>query len=203
MAGYDPGALVAAQQVHGTEIAVVTRADHGRGAYSWESAIPDTDGLIIAESGVPVAIQVADCAPVLIVDPAHRALAVLHAGWRGAVGGIAGIAVRRLMQEFGADPAVLLAGIGPTLCTACLEVGEETATQAPPGTVIRKGFTKPHLDLRAIITADLHTAGMPWTRIIHHTACTRCQTDHFFSHRGQQGQAGRFALVAWWEEGNG
>jgi hypothetical protein len=96
MAGYDAAALITAQQVHGTQLAWVSAPEAGRGALDLESAIPETDGLLTAETGVPVAILVADCAPVLIADPVGHRLAVVHAGWRGAFGRIASGAVRAL-----------------------------------------------------------------------------------------------------------
>lgn len=201
-AGYDAEALIAAQQVHGTAIAVVGTAARGRGAFGWDDAIPATDGLIVADAGVPVAIQVADCAPVLLVDPAHHVLAALHAGWRGAYGRIASAAVRQLTQTFATDPVDLYAAIGPCLCAACLGVGEEVAAQVCAAfgpSVVVDDPTQPHLDLAGMVVADLLDAGVPAARMLRPTACTRCRVDRYFSHRGQNGAAGRIALVAWWD----
>ncbi len=199
-AGYDAAALVAAQQVHDTRLAWVSKADRGRGAFGPDGAVPEADGLLVRDAGVPVAIQVADCAPVLIVDPVRRMLAVVHAGWRGALGGIAGAAVCALAEQ-GADPAELLAGIGPTLCPACLEIHDEVAAAARMAfgeRAVVPGPVRQHLDLTAMLTVDLVASGVPRGRIYRHADCTRCRQDRFFSHRGQSGHAGRFALVAWW-----
>jgi YfiH family protein len=127
--GYDPSTLIAAQQVHGTTISWVSHNDCGRGAFAWDTALPNTDGLIVSEANVPVTIQVADCAPVLIADPVRHVLAVVHAGWRGALGGIASTAVRQMIEHSGTTPADLLVGIGPTLCPDCFEIGPEVAVQ--------------------------------------------------------------------------
>ncbi|HEY3380061.1 MAG TPA: peptidoglycan editing factor PgeF [Armatimonadota bacterium] len=202
-AGYDPTTLVAAQQVHGTALAWVGTADRGRGAFGLDDAVPDTDGLLVSEPGVPVAMQVADCAPVLIVDPVRRVLAAVHAGWRGALAGIASAAVREMTDRAHSDPAHLLIGIGPTLCPACLEVGADVAEAVEDAfgpAVLQRGGEKPHLDIRAMIAADLACVGIDGRQIIVHRACPRCHTARYFSHRGQQGQAGRFALIAWWNE---
>lgn len=199
--GYDPAALVAARQVHGIAVRQVGAAERGRGAFSWESALADTDALVTAATGVPLAIQVADCAPVLLVDPVRHLLAVAHAGWRGALGGIASNTARCMIGQ-GTDPAKLVIGIGPTLCPACLEIGEEVAAQVAEKfgeAALLRGAVKPHLDIRALIAADLATVGVQPRQIFHHPDCTRCNNARFFSHRGQQGHAGRFALVAWWE----
>jgi YfiH family protein len=201
-AGYDPTSLIAAQQVHGTDIAWVGADERGRGAFSWDTALPATDALLTAQVGLPLAIQVADCAPVLLVDAAQHVLAVAHAGWRGALGGIVSACVRRMIVDAGSRPEEIRVGIGPTLCPACLEVGHEVAEQVAArygeSTVLR-GADKPHLDIQAMIAADLRAVGVPSAHIVHHPDCTRCRNERFFSHRGQHGVAGRFALIAWWE----
>ncbi|HEX2949831.1 MAG TPA: peptidoglycan editing factor PgeF [Armatimonadota bacterium] len=200
--GYDPSTLIAAQQVHGTAISWVSHNDCGRGAFAWDTALPNTDGLIVSEANVPVTIQVADCAPVLIADPVRHVLAVVHAGWRGALGGIASAAVRQMIEHSGTTPSDLLVGIGPTLCPDCFEIGPEVAVQVRHAfgadTFARINGTA-HLDIRAMIAADLATVGVGARQVVGHEACTRCQNQRFFSHRGQHGNAGRFALVAWWE----
>lgn len=201
-AGYDAGALVCAQQVHGVALAWVGADARGRGAANWDDALPAIDGLLTRESRLPVAILVADCAPVLIADPRRRVLAVVHAGWRGALGGIASAAVRRMITDAGTDPAQLVVGIGPALCPACLEVGEEVATavrDAGKSAALCDGEARPHLELAALIGLDLATVGVTAAQIGRHQDCTRCRPERYFSHRGQQGNAGRLACVAWWE----
>jgi YfiH family protein len=195
---YDANHLIAAQQVHGTNAQIVTANDSGSGAFDWDGAIADCDALIVAQTNVPVLIQVADCAPILLVDPVNRALAVIHAGWRGAVGKITSHTLQKMQQEFGTKPQIVLAGIGPCLCPACFEVGGEVAIQAPPESVI-SGYSKPHLDLAAIISYDLAGVGVLPGQIETMSICPQCENDLLFSHRGQNGKAGRFGLVAWWQ----
>lgn len=200
--GYDPTHLVCAQQVHGVSAHCVAISESGRGAWHWDDALPASDALIVAAPGIPAMILVADCAPILAVDPIHRVFALIHAGWRGAVGGIVGATLSRMSEEYGTQPHDVFLGIGPCLCVHCLEVGDEVASQVPPAftAFIRRGLgPKPHLDLRAIISADAQRAGVIAAHIETMPACPRCQTERFFSHRGQGGVAGRFALVAWWE----
>ena len=199
-AGYSAAGLVAAQQVHGNAVRVVGHTERGCGALDWGSALPAIDALVTGETGLPIAILVADCAPVLLVDPVHRAVAVVHAGWRGAVAGVAGAALRAMSERFATQPSAVLGGIGPCLCTGCLEVGEEVAelSAACPAAVVR-GAAKPHLDLRRLIRHDLEICGVSPDHIEIMPECPRCMVDTFFSHRGQGGVAGRFGLVAWWE----
>lgn len=199
--GFDPEKLVAAQQVHGVGIAPIGRDEVGRGALDWDSAISNTDALITRERGVPLLILVADCAPILLVDPRQRVLAVVHAGWRGALAGIAGQTVARMASEFGCRAGDVLAGIGPCLCVENLEVGSEVAAQVEAvdalAVIQREEWDKPHLDLRGLIARDLERAGVPEANIEAMPFCSRDDA-RFFSHRGQNGVAGRFGIVAWW-----
>lgn len=200
--GFDLTRLVAAQQKHGVNVHIVSGEDSGRGALDFDSAIPDCDALVTRESNVPLLILVADCAPILLVDPVQRACAVVHAGWRGALGGVTGKAVRAMNREFGSKPREVLAAIGPCLSVENLEFGEELAPRveavfAPA--IIRENFKNPHLDLRALISNDLTRHGVNASRIEVSPLCPRERNDLFFSHRAQNGCAGRFGLVAWWE----
>jgi YfiH family protein len=200
-AGFAADALVTGQQVHGVELAWVTPTDRGRGAMRWEEALPTTDGLLVQALEVPVAILTADCAAVLLVAPHFHTLAVLHAGWRGAIGGIAARAVRQ-MQASGIPPTDVWAAIGPTLCPTCLTINPTIAaavTEVAGPAPLREIFGQPHLDLGALVRLDLVRAGVPASQISAHPDCTRCTNDRWFSYRGQGGHCGRMALVAWWD----
>jgi YfiH family protein len=198
--GYDAMQLVAAQQVHGAQATLIDANSRCRGALDWESALPATDALIVAEPDVPVLILVADCAPLLLVDASQRVLAVVHAGWRGAVSRIASHTVETMQRTFGSQPQQIQVGIGPCLCADCFEVGAEvtSAAQAIDASCIVSGVGKPHLDLGMLLRSDLQLAGVLDTSIELMPHCPRCDTKTFFSHRGEQGRTGRFGLVAWW-----
>jgi polyphenol oxidase len=200
--GYEAQNLVAAQQVHGDAIFVADASTRGRGAFGWNSAIPDCDALLTRENGVPLLIQVADCAPLILVDENAHFLAVVHAGWRGAVARIASQTVEK-MQTLGAQPQNIKVGIGPCLCADCFEVGDEvvTATNEIAPDAMRFEYSKPHLDLRELLRHDLQSAGIMSTHIETMNRCPRCENEVFFSHRGDGGETGRFGLVAWWELG--
>jgi YfiH family protein len=199
--GYDATQLVAAQQVHGAQIQIADANSCGSGALDWDSALPETDALIVAEPNVPVLILVADCAPLLLVDPVQRVLAVVHAGWRSAVSRIASQTVEQMHGTFGSKPEQIRVGIGPFLCADCFEVGEEVMTAAhamEPASIV-SGHNKPHLDLGMLLRSDLQSAGVLDSNIETMPHCPRCDTQTFFSHRGEQGRTGRFGLVAWWD----
>lgn len=194
---YDPARLHSAQQTHGTRVQLVTGNEPARGALDLETAWPDTDALITGHADVPLMIMVADCAPLLLADFDKWIFAVVHAGWRGAAGGIASNTVRA-MCEMGARPEKISVGIGPHLCPQCFETGEEVAEAAAaiaPASILRGGV-KPHLNLDALLRTDLQTEGVKKVETLPN--CPRCENEVFFSHRAQNGTAGRFALVAWW-----
>ena len=198
--GFDAAHLTYAQQTHSANIEIVTSENRGRGALDWQSAIPETDTLITRESNTPLVILVADCAPLLLVDEVNRALAVVHAGWRGATSRIASQTVLKMTEVFKTKAEDVRVGIGPTLCVDCFEVGEEVvraANEIAPQSILHD-FAKPHLDLRELLREDLRSVRVLDSQIETLPQCPRCQTQDFFSHRGENGATGRFGLVAWW-----
>jgi YfiH family protein len=199
--GYNAENLTCAQQTHGANIEIVTRKNRGRGALDWQSAIPSTDALMTQESDTPLMILVADCAPLLLVDEVNHVVAVVHAGWRGATSRIASQTVLKMTEVFGTKAEDLRVGIGPTLCVNCFEVGEEVvsaATKIAPQSVLHD-FAKPHLDLRELLREDLRSVRVLDSQIETLASCPRCETQDFFSHRGENGTTGRFGLIAWWK----
>ncbi|PQV65121.1 hypothetical protein B1R32_102128 [Abditibacterium utsteinense] len=197
--GFEIENLVAAQQVHGDGVRIVSTKNQGSGARDFQSAIPNTDALITDKKNLPLLILVADCAPILLVDPKNQVLAVVHAGWRGALAKIASKTVLKMHSNFGSAPEDILAGIGPCLSTENLEIGFEVAAQieAVDANAIVSGFEKPHLDLRGLIERDLQSAGIIPQKMETMLFCTKDDA-RFFSHRGQNGVTGRFGIVAWW-----
>ena len=81
--------------------------------------------MITAECGVLLTIRIADCLPVLLVDPRQRVAAAVHSGWRGALGRVIEKSVGDLRRSFGSDPRDLIASLGPSIRACCYDVGEE------------------------------------------------------------------------------
>lgn len=123
------GELVFAHQVHGTRATVVGRSDAGRGARDADDAIEGADALVTAEPGPVLVTLVADCSPMLLVEPDARVLATVHAGWRGAVAGTVRSALET-MATLGARPTRTVAVIGPTVSPSTYVVGSEVANAA-------------------------------------------------------------------------
>lgn len=114
----DPNQLVRLHQVHGAAV-VVARADSPRAP----ADLPDADIVIGADAHLALAIQTADCVPLLIADRRTGAVAAAHAGWRGTAAHVPQKAVDALHREFGSQPADLIAAIGPSIGACCYEVG--------------------------------------------------------------------------------
>ena len=181
-------ALSTVRQVHGTEVWRVT----GPGAQD-----RDADALIAQGPGAALAILVADCAPVFLWDPAHRAIGLAHAGWRGTAGRIATRTVAAMAAAFGSHPPDLLAAVGPAIGPCCYEVDEPVLRAAiwPQG-VIRPGRPDhAYLDVPGANARFLQEAGVPADRIEVAGVCTMCAQDRLFSHRGSGGRTGRMAAV--------
>lgn len=165
--------VVHARQVHGAAVRV-----HGPGSPGLHLA-EACDGHATATPGVLLAVTVADCVPVFLVDPQRRAVALLHAGWRGAAAGILERGVETLRERMGSVPTALRAHLGPSICAACYEVGPEVfaalGLPAPPAPA--------PVDLRAILAARAVAAGLEAARITVSDHCTLCGEAGLFSHR--------------------
>ena len=135
-----------------------------------------------------LAIKVADCLPVTLIDPTHQVIANIHSGWRGAVQRI----TAATLDSAPLDPASTFAYLGPSIRACCFEVGEEVASQFDERFVDRSR-TKPHVDLVAFTTDILRSRGI--TRIYDSETCTRCEDSIFHSYRRDAGSGGRNLVV--------
>src|SRR5437764_6195958 len=111
--------LVRINQVHGRDVVIRRAGDSAR----WP--LPDADIVVSNDPAIAVAIQVADCVPILIADRVTGAVAAAHAGWRGLAAGVPGVTVEALVREFGSRPDDLIAAAGPSIGACCYEVGPE------------------------------------------------------------------------------
>jgi hypothetical protein len=184
--------LVSPNQRHTANVRRVVAADRGR---IW----PNYDTLITDEPGVPLLLRYADCTSVLIYDPAHHALALVHSGWRGTIQAAAIAAVEALASEFESNPADMIAAIGPSIGPCCYEVGDEVtdAVRAvfdrPEELLPRHNGNRHHFDLWAANRRWLAKAGVRQIEVAE--LCTACRTDEFYSHRAERGKTGHFGVV--------
>jgi len=184
------------------------------------------DGLITATPGLLLAIQTADCLPVILVDAKRRAVGVFHAGWRGAVHRIVEKGVGAMARCFGSSPRDLKAAIGPGIHGCCYEVGEEVRIkfesqfayaaslfrEVEESDPVREKYPmlfltarapghselpkKIFLDLAEANRRQLLAAGVPAKNIDASPLCTNCHQDVLFSYRAERGKTGRMMAVA-------
>src|SRR5216684_1601245 len=172
--------------------------------------------------GLLLAVQTADCVPILLVDPKKRAVAAVHAGWRGTLTRIVVKAIGQMQMQFKSNPADILAAIGPSIGGCCYEVGTEVATQflsqfaeAPQWFAEFRTGDEPNpiqwlnmmppghqpppknvlLDLRKANRAQLLGAGLLAPNIFVSDLCTACRPDLLFSYRKEGAASGRLMSV--------
>ena len=198
----DPLAMSTVHQVHGRDVVAVSLAESGRGGPLGSTSLGQADALMTDVPGVAVMTLHADCLPIILVEPEVKAICVIHAGWRGTVADIPGAAVRAMSERYGANPARVIALLGPGIRSCCYEVGDEVIDAwrdlagAGANASIARGALKWHLDLPSANRILLRRAGIREDQIDDQASCTRCNGDRWFSHRGQGAETGRFAAMA-------
>ena len=165
---------------------------------------PDADAIVTASAGLLATIRVADCVPILLAARDGRAVAAVHAGWRGVVARVLPNAVATMTRVASVTPDELLAAVGPCISARHFEVGPKVAAafnDAGLASAVRTPAdatipgAKPHIDLTAAIVTQLETLGVPRSQIDTTDRCTFRDRDEFFSHRRDAGRTGRHAAV--------
>jgi polyphenol oxidase len=207
--------LISLRQFHSNRIVHAAAADAAR------KQPHKADGQVTDEPGFLLAIQTADCIPVLVADRKRRAVAAFHAGWRGTLKRIVESGVGSMRLAFGSRPQDLVAAIGPGIGLCCYAVGEEVLSEfdsqfSYAHELFREVYdTDPvrrkypmlfltqrapghspigpslHVDLIEANRRQLLSAGLAPASIQIVGGCTQCHPDLFFSHRGSRGHAGR------------
>jgi YfiH family protein len=189
--------LVFMDQVHGARVAIVGDEDRGRGARVVDHALSATDAVVTATVDLPLVVLVADCSPILLVDPEARVLGLAHAGWRGVAAGVAGATVAA-MTRLGASATRMVGLVGPTISAARYEVGPEVlaaleARDPTLGAAVSDEGGSLHADLAEANRLSLLSAGLAASRVS--VTAQRSDDAEFFSDRAQR-PCGRFGLVA-------
>jgi YfiH family protein len=183
--------LYVVTQVHGRDVAVVQSGDQRADVLARQA-----DVVVTRAAGVACGVKIADCVPVLVADVESGAVAAIHSGWQGTVADVVGAGIAALCRELGGEGR-LLAAIGPHIETCCFEVGDDVAAKlqacaaGAEQAVERRAGTRPHVDLRKIVRAQLVSAGLADDAIDDVRGCTRCDADRFFSYRRDRDRSGR------------
>lgn len=197
--GAEGANIITARQTHSSERAFIDTLEQVSGPQ------PDCDAMMSKLKGVLLAIQSADCLPVLIADQTTGAMAAIHAGWRGTAGRITERTVADLLQR-GANLRTAIAALGPAACAECYEVGREVIERYKKEfrywnrlVVNFKEGDRAYLDIRAANVQQLLFCGFTQDRIHVAPYCTMHQNELFFSYRregrGQPSSVGRMLSV--------
>lgn len=166
-------------QVHGNVVKII----QSPGLYE------NIDGMVTATKGILLGTGIADCGAILLADPIKQVIGACHSGWKGTALNIVQETIEQ-MQQLGAVPERMIAYLSPCIGVQNFEVGEEVAHQFEEQFIDRT-FTKPHINLKAVIEAQLLSAGLSATHIEISSACTVADTSRYFSYRAENGQTGR------------
>ena len=216
--GLEDTTLVSLNQVHSDRVYTVGYAESAVGFH--ESTFPfqlfsssepignrqpkinnyEGDALVTNIESVALAIKTADCFPVLIADTVHKAIGVVHSGWRGTLAGVLPRTIEEMKRRFHSDPAHLIFALGPGIRECCFEVDEDvarlfietyteksTARSAIPGKYL--------VNLAAVSKAQMTQSGVPPENQHDSGMCTCCNTQEFFSWRAEGTAAGRMISV--------
>ncbi len=194
--------ITCANQVHGLQVRYVGLDEVGAGAFSQQTALADCDAMYTDVIGVPLFLFVADCVPVLLYDAQKKIVAVVHAGWRGAIGHLPIITMQAMKEQFGCKAEDMYAFLGPSIGPESFEVSNDLAVQFEQE-ARRLGFTNPivryeptpHVDLWHFIEQDLQRHGVPLDHITI-TDSDSMVDETCFSYRREKGATGRMALFA-------
>jgi YfiH family protein len=181
-------AVALGNQVHGVE---VMSLDVGQGWIQVEGI----DGWITTAPGILLTVTIADCVPVYLVVP-RRAVALLHAGWRGTAGGILGRGVEQLRDRTGCSPGDIVMHSGVGICGPCYEVGSEVMEGCGAAA---EGEGPWHLDLHERLSDQAQRLGL--NRVTRSGWCSAHDRASFYSHRASGGTDGRMVAYIGMREG--
>lgn len=196
--GVDKERMVLSYQTHTVNVKKVTEEDAGKGIVK-DRDYQDIDGLITDVPGITLVTFYADCVPIYILDPIHKAIGLSHSGWRGTVRRMGRVTLNAMKEAYGTNPSDVLCCIGPSICKECFEVGEEVIlefeqTFGEPywnDLFYRKENGKYQLNLWKANEIILREEGV--TQIQVTDICTRCNPNYLFSHRIMGNERGNLA----------
>ncbi|GAP10901.1 uncharacterized protein, YfiH family [Bellilinea caldifistulae] len=157
------------------------------------------DAIVTNNPSVTLLMRFADCVPILLFDPVHRAIGLIHAGWKGTVQKITSKTVQFMQESFQSKPADILAGIGPSIGVDHYIIKEDVAREVAEtfgnkvGEVLQAANGDIHFDLWRANEILLREVGVKSIQIAQQ--CTACDLKRWFSHRAEQGKTGRFAAL--------
>lgn len=191
--------IITMKQVHGDHILKVKDKNLKEAG--------EADAMVTAESGAFLAVLTADCVPILLAVPERKIAAVVHAGWRGTMAGIATKMVSHLKDRYEVKPDRIEAALGPAIGPCCYEIGPDVSLPLiQKWGKIAEGCLhgndgRQFLDLKALNALLLEAAGVPHKQIANIGPCTSCAEEDFFSYRRGKKETGRqMSFIGWLEQ---
>ena len=178
--------LIIPQQTHSDNVEIIDLAN--------ESYL-SCDSLITNESNIAVALNFADCVPLVFYDPIKKVAAAAHAGWRGTVSKIGPKTVEKMVINFDCQPENIIAVIGPAIGKCCFEAKEDVLNQIADSVdrKIKNIVSDMSADLKLANEAQLLAIGIKKIDVCEY--CTSCQNELFFSYRKERGKTARHSAL--------
>lgn len=180
--------LVSADQTHSKNVQVIP----SNSPLTEHDELADTDALISNTPGYFLMVQVADCQPILLLDPVKKAVGCIHSGWKGTVKNIVAATIDAMSESFDTNPEDLIAAVGPSLGTCCSEF--QNRHEEFPDEFEKFFIMDDYVDLEGITKYQMIKKGIKSENIAYSGLCTKCNSDNFFSYRANQ-ETGRFGVV--------
>jgi len=188
-----------AKQIHDGNVKIVTEQEKGFGIFSHDNAIDATDAMVTNVQNICLMVLLADCVPILFLDPKKKVIGVAHAGWKGTLKLVAQNTINVMKEKFGCSTVDILVGIGPSIGPCHYEVGPEVISQVEKIFHTKKGLIfnespdgKGYFNLWEANRKQILLSGVPANNIETAEICTYCNSALFFSERYQKGKTGRF-----------
>lgn len=193
MSGMDQLRLAFPEQIHSSTVRVANQPRNVvlRGQ---PGTYPETDGLITNKEHLLLSVTIADCVPIILVDPNTKSIGLVHAGWRGTKSGIVSSALRMMESELNCSAHDIYAFIGPSAGDCCYDVGQDVGDMFSEKVKIKRNG-QIFLDLKKANLLQLIEAGLSETHIEVSNSCTICEPEIFHSFRRDGNHSGRMMGV--------
>lgn len=164
----------------------------------------EADIILTNKNDITLFMRFADCVPILLYDPKHLVIGIVHAGWKGTVKQAVSVAINVMKKQYSSNPVDILAGIGPSICKRHYEVGSDViqyvkyvfgndASKILSQVNGKSNDQKATFDLSTANRLVLERNGVKKIEISN--ICTACHMEDWYSHRGEQGITGRFGVL--------
>ena len=198
--GVEPEKFTFAKQTHTINVRVVTKEDEGKGIVKLLD-YEDVDGLITNVPGVCLTTFYADCVPLFVIDPVHKAIGLSHSGWRGTVAKMGQATLNKMKEVFGTEARDVVVAVGPSICQKCYEVSEDVIHEFDKvfderwrdELYYKKENGRYQLNLWKANEIIFMEAGVKKENIAVTDVCTNCNSELLWSHRATKGQRGSLA----------